>query len=286
VARASAVWLAGTMVRTACENLAERLRSGLFRAMLSRDIADYDDGSAAEKWTLLNNDVREYKAAVGRLVSDGVPALVTVVAGSYMLYSTRCHAYSLEPAKLIFIMVIHQKPVVDNPAGADGACCAGRRSLACQAATRSIACEMFCFFVMGRVGVVCVAVFVALLGFSPERRCGSYFCLLCARSGKTQLGPLGFKPSRRLTRTFSRLVARLYCCWICCLLPELILLSLACSKEGFRFCCAMLTSGARIAQRVRELEAQSVSEAGEVLQRVRTVRIFAAEPEEVALHDR
>jgi ABC-type multidrug transport system fused ATPase/permease subunit len=88
LARASAVWLAGTMVRSACETLAERLRSDLFRAMLSRDIADYDDGSAVERWTLLNNDVREYKVAVGRLVSDGVPALVTVAAGSFMLYST------------------------------------------------------------------------------------------------------------------------------------------------------------------------------------------------------
>lgn len=37
-------------------------------------------------------------------------------------------------------------------------------------------------------------------------------------------------------------------------------------------------------QRARELEAQSISEAGEVLQHIRTVRIYATEPEELKMH--
>lgn len=86
LSRAAASALAGTFVRTACEKLGERMRAAIYGACLARDVADYDDGSALERWTLLNNDVREYKAAVGKLVADGVPAVVTVAGGSYLLW--------------------------------------------------------------------------------------------------------------------------------------------------------------------------------------------------------
>lgn len=81
MSRAAVVWVAGTQVRAACEYLGESLRAAVYGAMLARDVQDYDDGSAVERWTLVNNDVREFKAAMGKLLTDGVPAVVTMVGG-------------------------------------------------------------------------------------------------------------------------------------------------------------------------------------------------------------
>jgi hypothetical protein len=57
--------------------------------MLSNEMSEYDRNNSIEHWTLLNADVREYKTALGKLITDGVPAIVTTVGGSILLYNTR-----------------------------------------------------------------------------------------------------------------------------------------------------------------------------------------------------
>ena len=74
-------WLSTSLVGTATENAACRLREALFGSLLELDVAFFDAHASAELAAPLADDVKEVRDALRTAISEGLPAVVRA-AGS------------------------------------------------------------------------------------------------------------------------------------------------------------------------------------------------------------
>ena len=72
-------WLSTSLVGTATENAACRLREAVFASLLEMDLSFYDEHSSAGFAGPLADDVKELRDALRTAISDGLPAVVRCV---------------------------------------------------------------------------------------------------------------------------------------------------------------------------------------------------------------
>lgn len=89
-------WLSASLVGTATENAACRLRESLFASLLELDVAYFDAHGSAELAAPLADDVKEVRDALRTAISEGLPAAVRAVGSVVsMLYISPTLAIAL-----------------------------------------------------------------------------------------------------------------------------------------------------------------------------------------------
>ncbi|RYE99336.1 MAG: ABC transporter ATP-binding protein [Methanobacteriota archaeon] len=81
-------WLSGTLLTSASESAANRIRLALFDKLLHQDMQDFDAHDTADLVALLTDDVKELRDVTRAVLGEGVASLTHAVGGIMSLFYT------------------------------------------------------------------------------------------------------------------------------------------------------------------------------------------------------